>query len=168
MRRSSPCGTYSERRDVILWRLISMREIRLTCRDHFSLLCSHTLGIYSLKGIMFIAQWQATLGASPWVVDERKLRPVKGKSPKWQTVRFFTFAPNRAHHAGDAYPGCRLTPFALPWAMDSLGFQPVTHYSLLTDAAPQGISVNSCSFVVLNKTNFRGHPLRTAPVFPCK
>ena len=26
----------------------------------------------------------------------------------------------------DAYPGCRLTPFALPWAMHSLGFQPVT------------------------------------------
>ena len=85
---SSPCGTYSERRDVILWRLISMREIRLTCRDHFSLLCSHTLGIYSLKGIMFIAQWQSTLGASPWVVDERKLRPVKGKSPMCQAGRF--------------------------------------------------------------------------------
>ena len=84
----SPCGTYNERRDVILWRLISMREIRLTCRDHFSLLCSHTLGIYSLKGIMFIAQWQATLGASPWVVDERKLRPVKGKSPMCQAGRF--------------------------------------------------------------------------------
>ena len=26
----------------------------------------------------------------------------------------------------DAYPGCRLTPFALPWAMNSLGFQPVS------------------------------------------
>ena len=26
----------------------------------------------------------------------------------------------------DAYPGCRLTPFALPWAMYSLGFQPVS------------------------------------------
>ena len=98
---SSPCGTYSERRDVILWRLISMREIRLTCRDHFSLSCCHALGVYSLKRIKFIAQWQATLGASPWVVDERKLRPVKGKSPKWQTVRFFTFAPNRAHNAGE-------------------------------------------------------------------
>ena len=85
---SSPCGTYSERRDVILWRLISMREIRLTCRDHFSLLCSHTLGVYSLKGIKFIAQWQATLGASPWVVDERELRPVKGKSPMCQAGRF--------------------------------------------------------------------------------
>ena len=30
---SVPCGIYNERRDVILWRLISMREIHLTCRD---------------------------------------------------------------------------------------------------------------------------------------
>ena len=30
---SEPCGKCNERRDVILWRLISMREIRLTCRD---------------------------------------------------------------------------------------------------------------------------------------
>ena len=60
--------------------------------------------------------------------DERDLRPVKGKSPMWE-VGVFTFAPNRAHHAGKANPGCRLTPFALPWAMDSLGFQPVTPLS---------------------------------------
>ena len=44
--------------------------------------------VYSLKGIKFIAQWQATLGASPWVVDERELRPVKGKSPMCQAGRF--------------------------------------------------------------------------------
>ena len=25
----------------------------------------------------------------------------------------------------DAYPGCRLPPFALPWAIHSLGLQPV-------------------------------------------
>ena len=61
-------------------------------------------------------------------IYEGELRPVKGKSPKWQAVFFFTFAPNRAHHAGDAYPGYRLTPFALPCAMDSLGFQPVTRH----------------------------------------
>ena len=30
---SSPCGTYSERRDVILWRLISMRDFHWRCRD---------------------------------------------------------------------------------------------------------------------------------------
>ena len=29
-------------------------------------------------------------------------------------------------------PGCRLTPFALPWAMDSLGLQPVTPLYSLT------------------------------------
>ena len=54
------------------------------------------IGDTSLKGIKFIAQWQATLGAAPWVGDERDLRPVKGKSPMWQAGRFFTFAPNRA------------------------------------------------------------------------
>ena len=86
------------------------------------------MGDTSLKGIKSIAQWQATLGAAPWGIDEGELRPVKGKSPMWQAGRFFTFAPNRAHHAGDAYPGCRLTPFALPCAMDSLGFQPVTRH----------------------------------------
>ena len=46
------------------------------------------IGDTSLKGIKFIAQWQATLGASPWVVDERELRPVKGKSPMCQAGRF--------------------------------------------------------------------------------
>ena len=65
-----------------------------------TLVCSHALGVYSLKGIKFIAQWQATLGAAPWVGDERDLRPVKGKSPMWQ-VRVFTFAPTRANHAGE-------------------------------------------------------------------
>ena len=165
---SSPCGTYSERRDVILWRLISMREIRLTCRDaRFVVVLSRVRRIFPERDKVH----------SPMASDFRsgalgdwweEIAPCKGQKSYVSSRAFFTFAPNRAHHAGDAYPGCRLTPFALPCAMDSLGFQPVTNYSLLTDAAPQGISVNSCSFVVLNKTNFRGHPLRTAPVFPCK
>ena len=30
---SEPCGKCNERRDVILWRLISMREIHLACTD---------------------------------------------------------------------------------------------------------------------------------------
>ena len=59
------------------------------------------IGDTSLKGIKFIAQWQATLGAAPWVIDEREVRPVKGKSPMCQAGRFFTFAPNRAHKAGE-------------------------------------------------------------------
>ena len=46
------------------------------------------IGDTSLKGIKFIAQWQATLGAAPWVIDERELRPVKGKSPMCQAGRF--------------------------------------------------------------------------------
>ena len=59
--------------------------------------CLPIIGVVnSLNGIKSIAQWQATLGAAPWVGDERDLRPVKGKSPMWQAGRFFTFAPNRA------------------------------------------------------------------------
>ena len=57
-----------------------------------------------------------------------EIAPCKGQKSYVSSRAFFTFAPNRAHHAGDAYPGCRLTPFALPWAMHSLGFQPATHY----------------------------------------
>ena len=65
-----------------------MRKFTWHVGTRFSLSCSHALGVYSLKGIKFIAQWQATLGASPWVVDERELRPVKGKSPMCQAGRF--------------------------------------------------------------------------------
>ena len=51
------------------------------------------IGDTSLKGIKRIAQWQATLGAAPWGIDEGELRPVKGKSPKWQAGRFFLLLP---------------------------------------------------------------------------
>ena len=65
--------------------------------------------------------------------DERELRPVKSKSPMWQAGCFFTFAPIRAHHAGEVYPGCRLTPFALPWAMYFIPFRE-THQCLFHSA----------------------------------
>ena len=139
-------------------------------RTRFSLSCCHALGVYSLKGIKFIAQWQATLGAAPWGIDERKLRPVKGKSPMCQAGRFLLLPLiGRTMRVMPTQGVASLrSPCPALWTLWAFSPSLTTNYSLLTDAAPQGISVNSCSFVVLNKTNFRGHPLRTAPVFPCK
>ena len=42
---------------------------------------SHFVKENSLKGMKYIAQWQATLGATPWGRGEVELRTVKGKSP---------------------------------------------------------------------------------------
>ena len=102
------------------------------------------IGDTSLKGIKFIAQWQATLGASPWVVVERELRPVKGKSPMCQAWRFLLLPLIGRTMRVKPTQGVASLRSPCPGLWTLWAFSPslTTNYSLLTDTAPQGISVN--------------------------
>ena len=83
---SSPCGTYSERRDVILWRLSSMREIHLACRDA-RLVRPHQWGIFASANCNLCVQNTMGLRLDAWWTC-RLLRAERASVPfKWVPFR---------------------------------------------------------------------------------
>ncbi len=129
-RNEKPCGTYSERRDVILWCLSSMREIHLTFRD-----------ARFVRPLMYTS---LRLGA-------------RGKSPLMRTHEpcVPTGQANFPHGLLTTPKAPLLKSLAIGlWTLSLSGkylqclFHSAWRYSLLTDIAPHGISVNSCPFLV--------------------
>ena len=132
MRKEKPCGTYSERRDVILWRLISMREIHLTFRD--------------ARFVRPLIYTSLRLGA-------------RGKSPLMRTHEpcVPTGQANFPHGLLTTPKAPLLKSLAIGlWTLSLSGkylqclFHSAWRYSLLTDIAPHGIS-----FLCFRPNNFK-------------